>query len=104
MFAQDPAERAIAYSFSLVVNEDNIPKLLTAINATDQLEARMQLCATEIIPKFLANIDQKLSKPDFKKFIAGNELCLYDMAVGGLQINLLLNPKDTDAAIWQEVL
>ena len=87
---KDAAERAAGESYSLFINEDYIPKIAKALNDKDgNREARVLICAQEVIPKFLAKLDQRLRKGG--KFICGNQICVYDMPVGGLCFNLPLN-------------
>ena len=102
MAPKDNELRSKGESFSFFVLEDNYPKLLAALHDTKETRAgRVDLCAQNVIPKFLGKLDAWLSKPNANKFICSDDkLTVYDMPVGSLIFDLLLNPEAEHANIW----
>ena len=56
------------------------------------------------MPKYLQKLEATLDQEPNFKFICGDKVTIYDMAVAGYFHNVVLNPKADHAAGWAECI
>lgn len=87
--------KAQAFSLFLTTFGDLMDKFPDVLFANkDQEEKFQELLDNDIVPWFKM-VESHL--PIDKKFLAGNQLTVYDFAIGGLFSNLICNPNARNA-------
>jgi glutathione S-transferase len=66
----------------------------------EEKEAKMEIAAADYA-KACGHISRVLSQRE-DKFICGNKLTLHDFTVGGIFLNLVVNPNNRDPEFWSK--
>ncbi len=67
----------------------------------EERDAKMEVAAAEYL-KGAAHVERILSQRE-DKFICGNKLTIHDFTVGGIFLNLLINPNAKDVEFWAKL-